>query len=81
MINAIYAVKPVLIKTKQSDNNTFLVKDNRLLFQLLNFVQKSILCAKLTTCEKKNCSKLRPNRSTALSISSAQTVSQILTFV
>ena len=28
-------------------------KDNRLLFQLLNFVQKSILCAKLTTCEKK----------------------------
>ena len=32
-----------------------LFKDNRLLFQLLNFVQKSILCAKLTTCEKKNC--------------------------
>ena len=31
-----------------------LFKDNRLLFQLLNFVQKSILCAKLTTCEKKN---------------------------
>ena len=28
-------------------------KDNRLLFQLLKFVQKSILCAKLTTCEKK----------------------------
>ena len=30
MINAIYAVKPVIIKTKQSDNNTFLIKQKTL---------------------------------------------------